>query len=431
MSSSLSSNNLSGPINTNSNNIWDRFIPEIRLHILDLSDALTQYLHNHGAYAIDEIQRETNTKKRQQLYNEIWAAALDMEWEGDLKSLPGWFQPVRVRDWYELIKTKTMYSRLLEIRGHIEPFRQSIPMRHCWYEFLGHPLENQKDYINHQERHIKEAAVGAHLQYMLHLQDLGCFVEEVRWKELALALATEGRLQDIRYLIQHHPNCIDAHTTNAAARSGNLELFDLLYILNRCTDDVMKAVVGTGNVRMLKHLHRDLNLPCYHEAIVDAIRRNDLAALRYFHENFHDTICTSFSVTFSAGENADAFKYLYENCDNVLPTEAMSLAVEYGKTEVLALLDKNGAEGWTTDVMDFACAHGHLEMVKWLHENRNEGCTTGAMDAAARNGYLYIVKWLAGNRVEGCTMRALESARRDGHYDTIEFLEQHPELFKM
>ncbi|KAJ3409650.1 Cullin-4 [Chytridiales sp. JEL 0842] len=406
----------------NNLNIWGRLLPEIRGRILDLSDALTQHLHNYGRYALENLESFAQSdRQRQALCNNIWAAALEMEWDGDFNSLPGRFEPEKVSDWYRLVSNKSFYERLRQMDyvndystsedRHLSAIRRGIPMRHCWHDLLEDRWPRTT---------LKESVSGGHLQYLLHLEHIGFDIQDAHWKRLAEVVASDGRWEEIKFLIQSRRECLTSRTTESAAYSGNLELFKTLNAINPCTDRAVKL--------MVQHLHMTVESSCSDDAVRNAIHSYHLPFVRYLHENFHNTVCSARAMDWAACFSFDMVKYFHESCDKGCTPNAMDGAAQNGHLDIVIFLHQNRSEGCTPSAIDYAAANNHLNVVKWLHDNWWEGCTTRAMNGAAKNGHLNVVKWLAENRNEGCTDDALESARMNGHTQVVEYLEKHPEL---
>ncbi|KAJ3416260.1 hypothetical protein HDV05_002550 [Chytridiales sp. JEL 0842] len=386
-------------------NIWDRFPREIRTDILDLSDPLTQHLHDHGEYALEMIEKLSSKYKKKLLYNDIWEAALEMEWPGDLGTLPGSFQPSKDVEWYYLVTSKSMYERLCQLDwfkrlpsttdGDTLTSR-NIPMRNCWPEYLDDPFDDP-------DKHIREAVVGAHLYYMLHLNDLDIVDDYTNlWEYLAESLAREGLENDLLFLIYKRGVRIYSDVTDAAAASGDRELFDMLHDNYGCSDMAVVAAAKAGDLEMLKYLCEELELDLDHDAMIEAAKNGRLDVVKHLHENFHESVCSSQAMDAAHMETLDVIKYLHENCD----------------------------KGCTTKAMDAAALNDCMEAVFFLHENRTEGCTTAAMDGAAENGHLDVVKWLAKNRREGFTKNGLDTAGERGHLEVVECLQQHLHLLQ-
>ncbi|KAJ3409894.1 hypothetical protein HDV05_004175 [Chytridiales sp. JEL 0842] len=274
-------------------NLWDCILPEIQDRILDLSDALTQFLHSHGKYDGDRIKslpkaanaarsclapRRIKDEKRQ-LQNDIWSAALEMEWNGDLKTLPGEFNPYNQAEWYDRVKTKSMWTRLFGQLDRSQGWTpmgsvaDSIAMRHCWINMLSRPIEE----------YVYNAASGGHLQLMIHIESRGLMLDDYKWKMAACQLSNEGRIEDIRYLLSTKPQCIDGTVVVAAA--GQLEMLDFLLGQGnlQCPNDVAIWAARGGHLNVLQYLHNK-NGEGFTPIIMDiAANFGDIEMVKFLH----------------------------------------------------------------------------------------------------------------------------------------------------
>ncbi|KAJ3412845.1 hypothetical protein HDV05_000186 [Chytridiales sp. JEL 0842] len=345
-------------------NLWIDFPSEIRTNILNLSDPFTQFLNQHGRYRPSSLANLRDDKK-QILVNDIWIGALEIEWEGDLATLPDSFVPSDHLEWIRYVKTKAMYLR-------IEPLNlwnkwrilNAIAMHHCWTELLPDPDEM-----------VNEACFGGHLQYVLHLEHTGTHISDESWMNLALTIARQGHFDGIKYLWNTRPSCINKAAVDFAAASGNIELLHFLMEKVGTSYSEIDSASQEGHLHIVRSLHYDY----------DFVSRCSKAA--------------------------------------------MNGAAKNGHLDVVRFLHENRQEGCTTDAMDDAATNGHLAVVKFLHENRREGCTTKAMDWAAGNGHLDVVQFLHTHRHEGCTTAAIDNAAMRDHHEVLEFLQRsYPHL---
>ncbi|KAJ3185542.1 hypothetical protein HDU87_000165 [Geranomyces variabilis] len=126
----------------------------------------------------------------------------------------------------------------------------------------------------------------------------------------------------------------------------------------------------------------------------------------------------------AAGGQRHVVQWLHEHGGRATG-DAMDLASQNGRLEVVKFLHKNRHEGCSTDAMDKAASGGHLEVVKWLHKHRQEGCTPDALDEAAGSGHLAVVQWLHRNRQEGATTEAMDYAAAWGDLAMLQWLHAH------
>ncbi|KAJ3408810.1 hypothetical protein HDV05_004745 [Chytridiales sp. JEL 0842] len=397
-------------------NLWDTLPTEIKTKILDLSDPLTQHLNGHHPSI------ESKARDAWKHCNDIWAAALEMEWDGDLRTLPGEFNPMPPFKWCTVVRSKSMYNRLLSIYNLNTLLL--IPIHHAW-----------TDLIEPHESHVDIAAENGSLKYMLHLESVGTIeISEGRWHRLAFSLAFQGRTEEIRYLLHTRPSVVKDYTVNGAAAGGNL---DLLKILNDeanfpCTETAMDYACVNGNLPMVRyiftHTSSDPSTICSQQAMDKVAQYGHLHVLQFLHESNNNggKGCTTFAMDAAAGSGRlDIVTFLHENRPEGCTEKAMDWAASHGHLDVVEFLHAHRKEGCTEKAMNGAAENGHLGVVKFLHYNRLEGCTTDAIDKAAQFGHLEVVKFLHFQRREGCTVAAMDEAAGLGHLEVVRFLHEN------
>ncbi|KAJ3416672.1 hypothetical protein HDV05_000502 [Chytridiales sp. JEL 0842] len=381
----------SSKIRSNSHNLWTAFPPEIKNRILNMSDALTQHLNSHGLYAPAALENQEEMVK-QQLQNDIWRAALEMEWKGEFKILPGSFQPKNKSEWYPLVTSKDLYLRLQKLsKSKLKKVHQDtvlhIAMRHMWLDMLEDPVKKPKKYFDH-------AIVGGHIKFMRHINKLGLEMEMDHWRECADVIAEEGGVEDMKALWNTFGQRVCTHhVLDVAAEYGQLDILKFLREEIGCSTGAMDIAIENSHLHIVRYLH-EMNEPCTTKTMDEAAKKGQLQIVRFLHENSSEG-CT---------------------------TAAMNDAAAEGHLDIVEFLHKNRSEGCTTDAMDISARRGHLNVVRFLHENRHEGCTAKAMDYAAEYGHFEIVKFLNENRREGCTCAALEGACSTGYLNIVEYL---------
>ncbi|KAJ3416671.1 hypothetical protein HDV05_000501 [Chytridiales sp. JEL 0842] len=381
----------SSKIRSNSHNLWTAFPPEIKNRILNMSDALTQHLNSHGLYAPAALENQEEMVK-QQLQNDIWRAALEMEWKGEFKILPGSFQPMNNSEWYPLVTSKDLYLRLQKLsKSKLKKISQDtvlhIAMRHMWLDMLEDPVKKPRKYHDHAIR-------GGHIKFMRHINKLGLVIEMYHWRQCADVIAEEGGVEDMKELWNTFGQSVCTHNAlDVAAEYGQLDILKFLREEIGCSTEAMERALIYGHLHIIRYLH-EMNDRCTTKIMDEAAKKGHLQIVRFLHENSSEG-CT---------------------------TAAMNDAAAEGHLDVVEFLHKNRSEGCTTDAMNESARHGHLNVVRFLHENRHEGCTAKAMDYAAKNGHFEIVKFLNENRREGCTCAALEGACSRGYLNIVEYL---------
>ncbi|KAJ3402150.1 hypothetical protein HDV05_008701, partial [Chytridiales sp. JEL 0842] len=186
-------------------NSWERFPSDLRSRILDLSDALTQCLHRHGLYVTEKIQLRPKYQRTKR-YNDIWEAALESEWDGDLAILPKEYEPCNEGDWLRVVKSKSVWRRLQRLD------QQAL------------------------KRGYDATCYSGHFSLALQFESLGIEISDDSWCRLTNAVAGEGNLEQIEYLAQTKSWCFSANTIDEAAGSGNLDL--LKFVIKTVQENV-------------------------------------------------------------------------------------------------------------------------------------------------------------------------------------------------
>ncbi|KAJ3411709.1 hypothetical protein HDV05_001819 [Chytridiales sp. JEL 0842] len=356
--------------------LWDLLPTEIRHRILQLCDPLTQYLNQFAEYHPLTFSNEAlPSRKRQQLVNGIWKSALENEWEGDLKTLPGWFHPKNKFEWCAAVKSRSTLQRLMEMEQP-KPSNfdlADIAMRHCWIDLLDPTLsERTKCYL---------ASTGGHLAYFLQLAPTQS--SSFYFERLTSAVALEGNLAGMKRILRMHQlTSTDTATTASAAKSGNL--------------DLMKLLLKNG-------------FGCNIEAIIGASEWGHLEMVQYLHEN----------VELLRWSESD-YRRLYFS-------SAMDKAACNGHLKVVEFLHFNRTEGCSDSALRFAARHGHLAVVRFLRQNRSEGVFADAMRRACGLGHLDVVRYLFNDQRESETFdeQTLSVAAAKGYYEIVEFLHRN------
>lgn len=145
--------------------------------------------------------------------------------------------------------------------------------------------------------------------------------------------------------------------------------------------------------------------------IMDAIRANDLEAVKVMYINPDFKICNSwedpnFCISIAAGNgNIEMIKFLRMtnfawNAGGEVPT-AYNMAAKNGHLEVLKYLQENGCptDCKNKSIIDYAAAGGNLECVKYL-VNAGFLVQKNTCNYAAFHGHLEVLKYL---HEQGCT----------------------------
>ncbi|KAJ3412273.1 hypothetical protein HDV05_001032 [Chytridiales sp. JEL 0842] len=338
-------------------NLWDNLLPEIKSHILDLSDALTQHLNFYGKYSPTTLKLESEedrTEETLKLHTDIFDAALNI-WKHQ-RDLP---------DWYRLVNNPTKYRVLLDLfcilpRNKDFNYNQlikNIRMRHNWPEYS----------FCLRQREISKFAKGGHYKSLLSLQKL--YPDDVyrdHFEDLVVRMALEDSiffvLQDLRWVVTK--TIVDRVASEGCESLSVLE--DLLDMTKGCTVAAMDGAAKNGHLHVVKFLHKRNIEGCTKDAMNGAAANGHLNVVKFLHENRSEG-CT---------------------------VAAMNGAAKNGHLAIVRFLHENRTEGCTSAAMNGAAGNGHLNVVKYLHENRREGCTLVGVKMAVKNSHPDVLDFL-------------------------------------
>jgi hypothetical protein len=83
---------------------------DLKRNVFDQADPLTQYLNDYGSYQHHLVNQPNN----QHLAIEIWRAAFEQDWDGDIAVLPRTCLP-HIHNGLDLVKSRRMYDRLCSL----------------------------------------------------------------------------------------------------------------------------------------------------------------------------------------------------------------------------------------------------------------------------------------------------------------------------
>ncbi|OQR99776.1 hypothetical protein THRCLA_06399 [Thraustotheca clavata] len=219
---------------------------------------------------------------------------------------------------------------------------------------------------------------------------------------LAQAGVVGGHIRLLKYLVAEH----------------GIDIKDLNYI--NCAYRAKESLfwyMEDNNSRLLLYFDNSEVYPC----IVDhAAIHNHLDMIKYLHENGNKD-CTTFAMDGAAWlGHLDIIKYLDENSSEGCTELAMDLASARGHFEVVKFLyERNKAYRYP---FEEAVSHGHLDNAKYLHENGEKCMDTEAMDIAAELGYFNVVKFFHEQRSDYFTECAMPLAAKNGHFEIVKIL---------
>jgi hypothetical protein len=301
--------------------LWTKIPIEIIDYIIDISDPLTQFLNDHGAY------RQTAAQKDPNISEQIWKSAFVNEWQGDINLLPCQHLP-SVQTSLTYIQSREMYYRYSSIREtwpKLIHHPLHVPLRHCWHDVLadlGMTVTDLRPFV----------IEGLHLDYFNYMSDKA----QIPTEELSLL-------------------CIDMLLKGCAV--GDFNIVRYLYT-NRhehlLPHNILSKALGVAAAHGHLKIVQDL---WDHEHILFPNIMGDHLLL---------------TTTVALNGHLDVLKYINENvADFILfwDSEAMDCAAREGHLEVVKYLHQNRPEGCTYKALCGAAGRGYLEVVKYLCEN--------------------------------------------------------------
>jgi hypothetical protein len=330
---------------------------------------LTKYLHGH----IDDKQLVSNPK----LGTKIWNIAFEVNWQGDLSTLPQAYLP-NIRDGLLSVHTRSMYDRLCQLfpskLNLPDPetidfyfFGDSlvsvldwpselvhIPIRRLWFDLIPQDIEPKiEDYAHY-------LAVGGHFEFLRHVVEKGLFnpssseYKKTVYTRISImtCAANSGRLDLVEYLNQQ--GCEPSISTAiSAAKSGNLHVLQHVHSSTSSkgfpigvNEAIFNAAAISGDVEIVKYC-RSNSFSCSYNALHYAAKHGHLELVKYLVETYpHDQ---------------------WQGCiHNLNPLVA---AGEYGHVQVADYLYSNFTKKYADSAVRSAAIYGQLEFVKHFVEN--------------------------------------------------------------
>jgi len=214
-----------------------------------------------------------------------------------------------------------------------------------------------------------------------------------------------GHIEIIRYLYENGCEQEDSLSSIYAARSGNLEVFDLLHKFGcQFTNCAYNTAARYGHVDIIKWL-KEKNIPMNHNMVcVGAAENGHFEILKWL-------------LTFDDGNGID--QEIYLRLDPIV----CAYAAKGGQFEILKWLVERGCPISSHSCVN-AAANGHLEILQWLHEKNGLELTVDACNFAVRNGHIEILKWLLQNECPWDD-RSCTDAAKNNHLEILKWLHEN------
>ncbi|KAJ3414552.1 hypothetical protein HDV05_006466 [Chytridiales sp. JEL 0842] len=406
------------PMMTISRSRWTLLPVELKSRIFKFTGPLTRYLNRDITHPPPTDQEST----------EIWLAAFELDWKGDLTKLPFNGFP-DVFNGLCNVQSREMYDNLCRTMPDLcfEGSMNDILL-------VCNRLNKGKEYATGLLKTASRSLINIAIRRRWEdkLVDVTPLVSDIYSCYFVIEDAAVDATARLRRTMPHlFADSAEGTLINWGYRmsawdtdaDGNLWLYNKNYIsfedledrfsyaqlLNLC----LKSPSLISDIKaFLSDILFDADLSGLYEDTVKLIIENEFVG--------YDT--TMWIDIVAANHSLELLQYIHNRFPLSATTQAMDEAARHGCLENLKFLHYNRSEGCTVRAMGEAAANGHLEVVKFLHTNRTEGCTTSALDSAAYNGHLEVLQFLHENRSEGCTTNAMDWAGMNGHLEVVEFL---------
>ncbi|KAL2920366.1 hypothetical protein HK105_200439 [Polyrhizophydium stewartii] len=327
----------------------DRLAAVVRDGQLDAAQALAALAA--GSLRAGDLARLSQRQRRQ-----LWAAALETDWAGDIGQLPAVPSNSRV---FMGVASRRMFAQLRDTGRADAEWLFCSAMRNGWADVV--------DMLSAQTQAHVAARLGRIdvLDALIAVRRAAAADEDV-----ALRAALHGQLAAVQWLSVRAPaGSWTPLVADTAARSGNAELVARL-LANRtegCSPTAMDWAAMCGHLDVVRLLKDRTDHGCSAAAMDWAAAHGHLAVVEFLHAE----------------------------CDAACTTAAMDRAAANGYLPVLVFLHSHRREGCTADAAVLAARAGHLAVVQWLHAAVPQLFDAAAVLAAAvEGGRVAVVQWV-------------------------------------
>ncbi|KAL2912279.1 hypothetical protein HK105_208270 [Polyrhizophydium stewartii] len=244
---------------------WDRMPAEIQNKILDAASPFTKFVN--GLLLAAEL-RALPDKQREQ----VWQDANDVDWQGDVKSLPS----------VDIASRSLSMSRWLveRLRGrHIEKNVARVMVRNGWTDMFDFEQPEALDWA---------AASEGDVDLLRELIDVRRAVEPERG---LLTAADQGQIGILKLLHQRAPCKRWLYIVGeGAARTGNRDLLAWIHKHHpeSLGEDSANSAAMAGHVTVVRWLVGSVGIACNRYVLESVAQSNDLGLLQFLFERFPD-----------------------------------------------------------------------------------------------------------------------------------------------
>ncbi|KAG2833869.1 hypothetical protein PC116_g24169 [Phytophthora cactorum] len=188
----------------------------------------------------------------------------------------------------------------------------------------------------------------------------------------------------------------------------------------------MNLAAGQGQLEVMQWLHSHGCKGTY-EATDNVVGKGRLDIVKWLYDRGYNGSSEAIAAAVIFGY-LDMLQWFYENTGKVPQVDAVSLAIESNRLNVLRWLKdmdllkkvRGGSIRWR-----FSSSQS-LETIAWIHLNTPAVYTSEAMEDFASKGDLSAIKWMALYRGERlCTHKVIRNAIHSGSLSLVRWLLEH------
>ncbi|KAL2914151.1 hypothetical protein HK105_206409 [Polyrhizophydium stewartii] len=310
--------------------------------------------------------RIDDTKLNLYQFKEILRDVFELDWQGDLTTLP-----------FEKFKLLWLDEPLWRIRTR----RMHARVKALGFDNLNYGLD--------------QAAI---LNMWIDLLDFD------KPEQIGRNATCCGSIAMMEYLIdEREVLALDEYFARLSGRSGHLEL--LKWFADRMPDGswnhrAMDDAASKGHLDVVKWLHENRTEGCSVDAMNWAAKNGHLAVVQWLHSNRTEG-CTSGAMNMAAFHgHLDVVKWLLENRTEGNLAEAAKHAAWRNQLAVIKHIQKLAPDAITGTLVDEAASSGSRLVLEWLINDAGVQPTASMISAAVDAGKLDMLSWFCKHMPE-------------------------------
>ncbi|KAL2912904.1 hypothetical protein HK105_207575 [Polyrhizophydium stewartii] len=328
-------------------NEWDRMPAEIQNKILDAAGPFTKFVN--GLLLKAELLALSDKQREQ-----VWQDANDVDWQGDVKSLP--FVDIASRSLN--ITTRSFFMRIPNSKSKMQ-----VALRNGWTDLL--------DFS--KPEHLAFAGIAEGVFWLLEdLIDVRKIVDPER--SFTLSTCDPFDVAMLEFLDQRMP----AEQWNSkfgvkAAERGKLDLIVWLHTHHpACIDhDAYDSAASNGHMHIVRWLADNTDIECGGSAFESAARNDRFEMLKFLHSRFPEVLVEQKPLNGYVSSNIAIIQWLDEH-DAMDPYVVAGHLFSTGSLDVLEWLMAR----FDVELDDWHFKRGHVgrqtKMLKQMHERGHE-----------------------------------------------------------